>query len=126
MIESKLTKALLKEIRARMPYAVVFKHTEQVTSGVPDISVTYRGRTMWVEVKRVLRGFRDTGLQALTMKQLAAVGLAYYVVYDLERDKTFVISGDAPREYMLSGVWQPGFDHAFVARFIAERLEVKE
>jgi hypothetical protein len=51
MTESEQTRQLIKEIRNLLPKAVVTKHTDSMTGGLPDFSVTYSGSTVWVEAK---------------------------------------------------------------------------
>lgn len=51
MTESQFTCKLLKLLRQAMPDAVVLKHNDAMTSGIPDFSVSLAGRTLWVEVK---------------------------------------------------------------------------
>ena len=68
--------------------AVILKHNDRVTAGVPDISVTCGGRTTWLEVK-LLRDWDEplgalkkkfNALQLATMRLLAENGRALYVV----------------------------------------------
>ena len=51
MTEANLSKNLVLALKKRMPGSVVFKHNDRITAGIPDISVTWRGRTVWIEVK---------------------------------------------------------------------------
>jgi hypothetical protein len=51
MTESKWTSQFVKSLRQH-PGFVVLKHSDRFTAGVPDISVTYRDRTLWLEVKK--------------------------------------------------------------------------
>ena len=47
---------------------VVFKHTEQFTSGVPDYSVTLDGKTVWIEFKAekgVVRSMQERNLKRM-------------------------------------------------------------
>lgn len=78
--------------------AVVFKHAETLTSGIPDLSVT-TSRTAWVEVKYLRKGKRLKDivpqLQVITGNSLARVngGRAWIVVYE-----------DDPKRLV---IWQP-------------------
>jgi hypothetical protein len=49
--EAQFTGSLLRELRRRMPEAVVFKFNDRFTSGIPDCSVTLDGITTWFELK---------------------------------------------------------------------------
>lgn len=68
--------------------AVVFKHAETLTSGIPDISVSILGGTSWVEVKYLRKGqkLKDIvkTLQVITCNSLATVcdGRCWIVVYE--------------------------------------------
>lgn len=63
-----------------MPGGVAFKHFDFTTAGIPDVSWTWRSRTVWLEIKApggVVRAAQD-----VVMKRLASNGLSYYVLYD--------------------------------------------
>lgn len=53
MTESAFTAKLLKALRshAALKDAVVWKHADRISAGIPDFSVTVSGRTTWWEVK---------------------------------------------------------------------------
>jgi hypothetical protein len=85
MNESTLKAALVKELRAT-PRSKTFRHEDQFTHGVPDISFTWRERTMWIEGKFANPNFKSKGIQELNMKELALAGLAFYVVWEIHND----------------------------------------
>ncbi len=95
MKEGEVNRRLVKALRKELPGAVVFKHADQITAGVPDISVTWRRRTAWVEVKVIRQGktFQSRGLQDMMMHRLSLAGHAFYVVY---YEKTNVTCFEAP------------------------------
>jgi hypothetical protein len=83
MTESQFTQRLLKALRHRLPQAVILKHMNPLTAGVPDFSVTrdygkYEGgvRTYWVEVK-LSSGNLFPPLQFETAKRMDA----WYIIY---------------------------------------------
>lgn len=78
MNEASLSRTLCQRLRRELPGAVVFKHNDLSTAGVPDISVTWGGITVWLEVKRGER-ITGRGVQRETMRRLMQVGRAYYV-----------------------------------------------
>lgn len=55
---------IVKKLREKLPpQAVVIKHADQSTHGIPDLAVTYGGRTTYIEVKllethETISGFR--------------------------------------------------------------------
>ncbi len=69
-------------ILAKRPKAVVLRHEDQFTSGVPDMSVTCEFMTRWFEVKTAYdRPPRGRGLQKVTCVQLANQGCCWYIIY---------------------------------------------
>lgn len=53
MLEGAFTSKLLKKLREHpvLKKAVIFKHSDYFTKGVPDFSITYGSLTTWWEVK---------------------------------------------------------------------------
>lgn len=94
--ESKRSRELVRELKKLMPGGVVFKHCDPMTSGVPDISVSFRGRTIWVEAKYVddltridypnddecfVEVVPKTDVDGLQWENLRRAGNGYLVVY---------------------------------------------
>lgn len=52
-LESPTSRRLAALLRAKLPHGVTFKHNDMSTKGIPDLSVTHAGRTIWVEAKYV-------------------------------------------------------------------------
>lgn len=76
--------------------AVIFKHAETLTSGIPDLSVSIRG-TSWIEVKYLRRGKRlkdivKSPLQVITAGKLAfaCYGKCWFVVYEDSPKRTVI------------------------------------
>lgn len=90
MTEKTLTNALLKTLRKELPEAVIFKHADQVTAGIPDISVTYEGITIWFELKYVKTKIHSRELQHYTMLRLQNAGHPFYILY-IEKTKETII-----------------------------------
>ena len=86
MTESDFTRKLLKALRRRMPQAVILKHINPLTAGVPDFSMTleeesmtptdFRIRTVWCEVK-LSSGNLFPPLQFETARRMDA----WYIIY---------------------------------------------
>jgi hypothetical protein len=53
MNESNIVQKTIKDLKRLLPGAVIHKHNDLSTAGIPDISINYRMRTTWVEVKYV-------------------------------------------------------------------------
>jgi hypothetical protein len=79
MNERTLVTQLKRALCAGLPGAVVFKHHDTITAGIPDLSVTWRGTTTWIEVKYNTTRIRP--LQHNTLIRLRGHGSAFYVVY---------------------------------------------
>jgi hypothetical protein len=122
MNEKHLTAKLMAALREILRGSVVLKHTDQFTSGVPDLSVTWGWATSWAEVKVVRRGrgILGRGAQTLTMQQLAAVGSAFYVVYHLDPAGTYVVHpGNIYGDYWRSPeAHVAAIDHRVVAEHV--------
>jgi hypothetical protein len=65
MTESQFTSKLLRALRAAMPEATIWKHSDRFTGGIPDFSVTRwhpntgmirTNQTSWCEVKLLRNG----------------------------------------------------------------------
>lgn len=100
MRETQFTGHLAKTLREKLFGCVVFKHTDDFTSGVPDLSVTWGGATIWLEAKIQSHssvGSRISGklLQLETMRRLERCSsLAFYVVLDPETNFVYLYSPD--------------------------------
>jgi hypothetical protein len=87
MNEAKVVRDVLTNLKRLLPGAVCFKHNDLSTAGIPDISINFRGRTTWIEVKlsRSEEG-RSRFLRHFDRLQLASCILlerqvpAYYLV----------------------------------------------
>lgn len=76
MTESKFTSKLLKELRLRLPGAVIFKHNDIGTAGIPDISITNERRTIWLEIKDSENKKKDR-LQTETLRRLGGFRITW-------------------------------------------------
>jgi len=79
--ESHLKARCIEEVKKELPKFVVFSHQEFARHGVPDNSITGRGKTTWWEFKHGTPHFDSTGIQELTMLRLAGAGFARYVIF---------------------------------------------
>jgi len=74
-IEVKETQArakLVKALRETLPEGtVVLRHEDIRTAGIPDISVSFGDRTVWIEVKA--EPFKLKGIQHETLRRLHGV-----------------------------------------------------
>lgn len=106
MTEASVARSLIKALKVEMPGSVVIKHADQFTSGIPDLSVTWSGRTVWLELK--VTPVKSKGIQHLTACRLAAAGLCRYVVYDERKHKTFLVEPRWLDDMESRGIWVAG------------------
>jgi len=111
MNEASVTARLVQAVRS-LPGFVVFKHNDAKTAGIPDVSVTARGLTTWIEVK-VGETIEGRQVQEITMMRLdrASQGGAIYVLYS--EGRTLIIkpggllidSSDVNHDHKLVCAW---------------------
>ncbi len=83
MKETDFTRKLKRELEHRLPQAVVLKHTDMLTAGIPDLSITHDGRTTWIEVKLASNRRIFEPLQLEILRRLHG----WYLVWDEELHK---------------------------------------
>jgi hypothetical protein len=95
MNEASVTGDLLEKIRMAAPSAVLFKHADKSTKGMPDVSMSWRRKTVWMEfkyVKKLKEGlfsekhlgniFLHDPAQMLTMRRLArSAHASFYLLF---------------------------------------------
>lgn len=111
MVENDIAAEILKRTRAGLPGAVVVKHNDVGTSGIPDIQVARANLTSWAELKflkpgRTLRGVNKSQ-QLLFCHELAVVnnGRCWVLVYETTRKHYRTRDTDPGVERVT--VWQP-------------------
>ena len=81
MKESDCKAALVKVLRGNLPAqdSRVYRHEDSWTGGIPDFSISFAGRTLWVEVKYDRPGRRGkvTELQRASLKALGGLLLTF-------------------------------------------------
>jgi hypothetical protein len=116
--ESSLVKELEKALRIEMPGCAVLKHNDASTAGIPDLSVTWRGHTAWLEVKFDRPGSRASvsALQRIALRKLGG----YLVWYALSASGVRTTSlSSAGLELIVDG----RFAHGDVAMAIRHKIE---
>ena len=123
MRESDLKRRLVKAILATHPGAVVYRHEDAFTAGIPDISVTWAGLTSWWEVKHepLGRTSKLTKLQEHELRRLARQTVAGCITYR-ERvragGKVTVLELFTPLASENPITQWPGYSHASVVEAI--------
>ena len=115
MTENQLLSSCLKLLRSQLPGAEIIKHADPMTSGIPDVSVTWHGKTSWWEFKQGEKIKWSNALQQLTCRRLASAGNCRVVFYEEKRmiRRTCICTPDETIE-----VFATGFDHQFVVDVI--------
>lgn len=136
MNEATLKRKLVDALKEAMPGAVIFRHEDRFTAGIPDLSVTYADRTVWVEVKysRPGKSAKVSGAQRLILSRLMKHGRMLLLTYD-DRDGTQtgkVTNMDVPMRMlgvagvgddMLQNEFAAGFNHGWAASIIKRELQ---
>jgi len=122
MTETVLVSALVQTLRKAFPSFVIFKHADKFTFGVPDISVTGRMKTTWLEVKYADPTFLSSGVQELAMKRLSATSYGWYVIYDENEGhrRTLLVVPELLSEWKTQHIAVDTFDHEWVAMVIGK------
>jgi len=88
--ENPHNRELVRLLREALPRGVTYKHNDMSTKGIPDISVTYRARTIWIEGKfeddtaRIDGGcltISPTNIDGLQWETLRKMGNGYLCIY---------------------------------------------
>lgn len=124
MNESTLVTQLKNALRAAMSGAVVIKHHDAITAGIPDLSVTWSGTTTWLEVKyanpKLLK--RELQHQVMLSLERQGQGSAYYVLYVARSFPHVVVCLPSQLDdRMFTHRNYTGFEHTAVAQFIKQR-----
>jgi hypothetical protein len=120
-----MVKGLERALQVAMPGCAVLKHNDASTAGIPDLSVTWRGKTAWIEVKfdRPAARASVSALQKLALRRLGGY-LAWYAM-NAKGIKTSALSGPCV-ELTVEGGGSFALSHAAIADKIRERLETSE
>jgi hypothetical protein len=125
MTEAGLKDRLARVLRDELKGAVVLRHEDKNTAGIPDLSVTWRLLDTWLEVKYANPNlYHAKDLQNLTALRLAMTGRCMYVIYQEKREvkRTLIVHpslvhnrtiDQTPDEFV-----SLGFDHGLVVQYI--------
>ena len=124
MTEASLKSDLVRILRHELRGSVVLRHEDKLTSGIPDISVTWRRMTVWLEAKFLNPSFYSKGIQTLTLKRLASAGHCFYVLYQKEGAEftTNIIEPYSILENIIEGgEWtSDGINHYLIVDFLKD------
>lgn len=130
MTEATLKEKTVQQCRIVMPMCKTIKHQNMFGAGVPDVSLTWHGRTSWWEFKVAWEGREPSyrNQQRMVCLELAGAGVCYYVIFTVSKTlKPDIILQTAivhPRN-VVKGTWPyepvirwPGICHREVAEFM--------
>jgi hypothetical protein len=126
MNEADLKGQLVHTGRQLLRNYVILRHEDQFTSGIPDVSFTGDTRTAWMEAKVINPAHpypRSRKIQKLTCARLAAVGICWYVIWDLRNDskRTWIVHPQLileERNFESTSIMMLGFDHHATVEFV--------
>jgi len=123
MNETSLTQDLIEMCRTAMPGCVTLKISAQWNNaGYPDLTHTWRRLTSWWEVKHYdNEKFASPPLQHVTCRRLAHAGVCHYIIYEERhhRRRTLIVHPELLDRWEDSADYCDGFNHLWVARFMA-------
>ena len=129
MTEASVTQDLLKHLKANLPGAVVLKICDRFTKGIPDVVVTWRGYTTWLEIKLLKRGESlarcSDEMQQFMVTRLRgqSYGRAWYVVYDARAAKTTSIYEPGALKSPNPDAYLTAHAEGFAHRLVTDLLE---
>ena len=88
MTETKFTSKLVKELRMRLPGAMIFKHADGYSAGIPDISISWQDKTNWYEAKLIVNKKIFEPLQLAILKKL----FGRYIIWDSKKRVGHIVS----------------------------------
>lgn len=117
--EANLKQSLVEALRQHLRGAVVIRHEDRFTSGIPDVSVTLLGLTSWWECKHACPSIDSRGIQELTALRLAVAGYCRYLVWEEKKDvKRTMILHPNQLAGMVPEAFCAGFDHRWVVEYV--------
>jgi hypothetical protein len=117
--EANLKARLRVAIRFALPRAVVYRHEDKFTGGIPDFSVTMNRQSLWIEVKydRVGRKSKTTLIQQDALARLDGLLVRYQD--QKSGAKTTIL--ESCHGVVLESYTGKNYNHGAVARYIAEQ-----
>jgi len=109
MNEAGLCTKIRADLLHVLPRAIVTKHHDLSTAGVPDISVNWRGQTLWIEVK--LLEARET--KRAFLKHFDHLQLANCILLEKQQSTVYFVAYPNCEE-LRSIVWLPSRLRAFL------------
>lgn len=102
MTEAKVCTDLRAALLRLLPGARVYKHHDVSTAGIPDLSINWNQRTMWVEVKLLKLGETESRFR----KHFNALQLAEAVLLD-QQQSTYYFVAYPYNAKLRATIWNP-------------------
>ncbi|KKM23577.1 hypothetical protein LCGC14_1613800 [marine sediment metagenome] len=122
MIEGDLTTDLVKACKKSMTGAVIIKHADRSSYGIPDLSITWQKATTWWEVKFFNnKPFNSPEQQEIMCQKLSTQGHCHYVIYKQQyaMRSILIVNPFHINEWDHAAVGAAAeFNHTWVAQFI--------
>lgn len=96
MLEGAFCRKLKRALEAALPDAVVLRHVDAFTGGIPDLSVSRGARTLWIEIKRHKE--KTTKLQTHTLKRFKSGAITLW--FSREGNEVFYQQGMVLTDWM--------------------------
>ena len=91
MNEKQFSTNLVKQFGLMRPRGVLFKHADLCTKGIPDVSLTYSGQTLWLELKVLRRDAKKLCPVQLNRKEFSRLQLLIMTRLDLKRNALYIV-----------------------------------
>ena len=78
MLESQFQAKLIKELKTRFPGCVVLKNDPTYIQGIPDLSVFYKDKWAWLEIKQSKKANKQSN-QDIWVKQGDEMSFARFI-----------------------------------------------
>jgi len=113
-------------MRLHLPGAVVFRHEDHFTAGVPDISITNAGHTTWIEVKIARNGkIRSKGIQKLTAQKLAMAGAkTLFVIFEDDGTATYICHPSRIETWHIEARYD-GLNYEAVTKIVRGEMDIE-
>jgi hypothetical protein len=88
MNESEYKGKFCKLLKEEAKGSVVFRHEDQFTAGIPDISFNWMFHTTWIEAK-IGSNWKQTGLKIEIAKRLYKQSSCFYII--LYKEENYIV-----------------------------------
>ena len=119
--EATVRRSLMKTFKTSCPTAVTIRHEDLFTKGIPDLSVSYDGKTSWWEIKYANPSCTTTKIQQFVCDDLNDHGfLCRYIIFREDPRQIRVVHPHAFRDWKTTGlvISEGAFDYQALVDYI--------